>query len=73
MESRLRLKHLQRAHPVRALHVEPEAQVTQAHAGRERAPGCHLGDVTIPLRGGVDVKEFSITTLEDTDNLICVH
>lgn len=73
MESRVRLTHLQRAHPVRTLHVEPEAQVTQADAGGERTLGCHLGDVAVPLGGGVDVQEFSITTFEDTDDVICVR
>lgn len=73
MESRVRLKHLQRAHPVRTLHVEPEAQVTQADAGGERTLGCHLGDVAVPLGGGVDVQEFSISTFEDTDDAICVR
>lgn len=64
MESRVRLKHLQRAHPVRTLHVEPEAQVTQADAGRKRTLGGHLGDVAVPLGGGVNVQEFPITTFE---------
>lgn len=73
MESRVRLKHLQRAHPVRTLHVEPEAQVTQADAGGERTLGCHLGDVAVPLGGGVDVQEFSIATFEDTDEAICMR
>lgn len=70
MESRVRVKHLQRAHPVRTMHVEPEAQVTQADAGRKRTPGGHLGDVAIPLGGGVDVQEFPITTFEDTYEMI---
>lgn len=73
MESRVRLKHLQRAHPVKTLHVEPEAQVTQADAGGERTLGCHLGNVAVPLGGGVNVQEFSITTFEDMDDLICVR
>lgn len=49
MEMRFGSCHLQRPHPVRAVHVEPEAQVTPADAGRKRTPGRHLGDVTLPL------------------------
>lgn len=71
MEWRVGLKHLQGSHPVRTMHVEPEAQVTQADAGRERTPGCHLGDVAIPLGGGVHVQESPITTFGDTDDMIC--
>lgn len=51
MEMQPRLNHLQCSHPVRAVHVEPEAQVTQADAGRERYNGCDLGNVTLPLNG----------------------
>lgn len=73
MESRVRRKHLQRAHPVGTLHVEPEAQVTQADAGGEGTLGRHLGDVAVPLGGGVHVQEFSIATCEDTDDAICMR
>lgn len=65
MEMSLRLNHLQRAHPVWALHVEPEAQVTQADTGRKWTPGCHLADVTFPLGGRIDVEELPISTFED--------
>lgn len=65
MEMSLRLNYLQRAHPVWALHVEPEAQVTQADTGRKWTPGCHLSDVTLPLGGRVYVEELPITTFEE--------
>lgn len=71
MESRVRLEHLQRAHPGGTLHVEPEAQVTHADTGREWTLGCHRGDIAVPLGGGVDVQEFPITTFEHTDSKIC--
>lgn len=77
MEMSLSLNHLQCAHPVGALHVEPEAQVTQAHAGRKWTPGCHLGDVTLHLGGRVYVEELPISTFEDIfkyilKNHICI-
>lgn len=71
MESRVRLKYLQRAHPVGTLHVEPEAQVTHADTGGKLILGCHLGDVAVPLGGGVNVQEFPITTFEHTDSIVC--
>lgn len=51
MEMWLALNHLQRSHPVRAIHVEPEAQVTLADTGWKWTPGCHLGNVALPLSG----------------------
>lgn len=51
METGFRSSHLQRPHPVRAVHVEPEPQVTPADAGRKREPGRHPGDVALPLNG----------------------
>lgn len=66
-EMRFRSCHLQRPHPVRAVHVEPEAQVTPTDAGRKQAPGCHLGDVTLSLDSRVRVEEFAFAPL-DTPN-----
>ena len=51
MEMWLRFNHLQCSHPVRAVHVEPEAQVTEADAGRKWTLGRHLGNVALPLSG----------------------
>ncbi len=51
MEMRFALNHLQCSHLVGAVHVEPEAQVTQADAGWKRTPGCHLGNLALPLSG----------------------
>lgn len=64
MEMRFRSCHLQRPHPVWAVHVEPKAQVTPTNAGRKRVPGRHLGDVTLPLYSWVRVEEFASAPLE---------
>lgn len=74
MEMWLRRSHLQRSHPVWAVHVEPEAQVTQADAGGERAPGGYRGDVALLLRRRVHVQEVPSTTLgENVTEHICVR
>lgn len=65
MEMWLGLIHLQCSHPVRAVHVEPEAQVTSADAGWKCIPGCHLGNVPLPLIGRVYVEEAPTTTFGD--------
>lgn len=64
MEMRLGLNHLQCSHLVRAVHVEPEAQVTQTDTGWKWTPGRHLGDVPFPLNGWVYVQEFPPATFE---------
>lgn len=64
MEMGFRSCHLQRSHPVRAVHVEPEVQVTPADAGRKRTPGRHLGDVALPLNGWKHVQEFAPPSLD---------
>lgn len=51
MEMWLGLNHLQRSHLVRAVHVEPEAEVTQADTGWKWTPGRHRGDIPLPLSG----------------------
>lgn len=65
MEMWLRFDHLQCSHPVRAMHEEPEAQVTQANTGWKWSPGCHLCNVTLPLRGWVNIQEAPSTTYGD--------
>lgn len=70
----LRLNYLQRSHPVRAVHVEPEAQVTHANTGWECTPGRHPGNVSLPLRGWVYVQEVPSTTFGNTaQNTFVVH
>lgn len=64
MEMWLGLNHLQCSNLVRAVHVEPEAQVTQADTGWKWTPGRHLGDVPLPLNGRVYVEEFPPATFE---------
>lgn len=55
MEMWVKLNHLQCSHLVRAVHVEPEAEVTSANTGWKGTPGCHFGNVTLPLNGRVYV------------------
>lgn len=57
--------HLQRSHPVWAVHVEPEAQVTQAHAGWKGTNGGHPGNVTLSLSAWVDVEEVPPATFAE--------
>lgn len=66
----LNLNHLQCSHLVRAVHVEPEAQVTQTHTGWKWTPGCYLGNVTLPLNGGVYVQKFPSATFGNTVQMI---
>lgn len=61
-EMRLGLDHLQCSHLVRAVHEEPEAQVTQADAGWKWIPGRYLGNVALPLGGWVYIQELPSTT-----------
>ena len=58
------MRYLQSAHALRAVHVEPEPQVTQADAGWEGTPGGHLGNVALPLSSRVHIQEVSSTAFE---------
>lgn len=59
------LDHLQRSHPVGAVHEEPKAQVTQADTGWKWSPGCHLCNVALPLWGWMNVQEVPSATYGD--------